>query len=66
MSRSPGSRVATVQVLCGSCRIPSYSPLDLKKTYSILVTEYMLQGGDEYDQFIKAPGVKIEILRKYH
>ncbi|XP_014291422.1 snake venom 5'-nucleotidase [Halyomorpha halys] len=62
LEHAPGSRVTHVEALCGACTVPSYSPLRLNDTYSILVTEYIAQGGDEYSQFLEAPGVKIEML----
>lgn len=62
LTQAPGSRVHSVETLCGTCSVPSYSPLRLNDTYSVLITEYMAQGGDEFSQFLDAPGVKMEML----
>lgn len=43
------SRVVEVHVLCASCAVPSYSPLDLKATYKIIVSSFLQFGGDGYD-----------------
>ncbi|CAH1390170.1 unnamed protein product [Nezara viridula] len=62
LTKEPGSKVVSVETLCGACSVPTYSPLRLNDTYSILVTEYLVQGGDQFLQFQTAPGVQTELL----
>jgi 5'-nucleotidase / UDP-sugar diphosphatase len=47
LSAPAGNRVSDVRV--------GGQPLDLDKTYSVAISEYMLRGGDEYGMFIDAP-----------
>ena len=50
VSRDPyDGRVVDVQVLCTECQIPKYEPLDEKKIYRIVATDYLVSGGDGYD-----------------
>ncbi|KAL4233121.1 5'-nucleotidase [Mactra antiquata] len=49
MEQPVGSRVASVEVRCLKCTIPSYSPLDDTKNYKLLVSTFLLGGGDGYN-----------------
>ncbi|KAK9302569.1 hypothetical protein QLX08_005452 [Tetragonisca angustula] len=42
------SRVVSVEVLCASCNIPTYSKLEKNQTYTVLLTDFMQSGGDGY------------------
>ena len=42
------SRVVDVMVRCLECRIPSYSPLRLDSTYNVLMSTFLIGGGDGY------------------
>ncbi|KAJ8023875.1 5'-nucleotidase [Holothuria leucospilota] len=44
----PRSRVQSVQVLCTECTIPKYEPLDLSKSYKVVLPSYLANGGDGY------------------
>nr|XP_014091997.2 protein 5NUC isoform X2 [Bactrocera oleae] len=44
-----GSRVTSVEVRCGECDMPDYEPLDDSKTYKIISTAFLVNGGDEYN-----------------
>lgn len=46
MNRPVGSRVLEVKVRCGLCSVPTYSPLQMDKTYRLLVTSFLSGGGD--------------------
>ncbi|XP_037914466.1 protein 5NUC-like isoform X3 [Hermetia illucens] len=41
-------RVKSVRVLCAQCNIPRYSDLEDEKFYNIIITDYILSGGDGY------------------
>lgn len=41
--------MVSVQVLCASCDIPSYSDLEEDMTYSVLLNDFLIAGGDGYD-----------------
>ncbi|XP_074718108.1 5'-nucleotidase isoform X2 [Strix uralensis] len=48
LSRAPGSRVVSLEVLCTACRVPTYVPLQMDEIYNVTLPSYMLFGGDGY------------------
>lgn len=46
LSKPIGHRVLEVKVRCGQCFVPKYSPIDLRKTYRIVTTSFLIAGGD--------------------
>ncbi|CAD7012933.1 unnamed protein product [Ceratitis capitata] len=44
-----GNRVTSVEVRCGQCEVPDYEPLDESKTYNIIITQFLKDGGDEHN-----------------
>ncbi|XP_016305317.1 5'-nucleotidase [Sinocyclocheilus anshuiensis] len=48
LSKSPGNRVKSVNVLCTECRVPRYEPLNPKKVYKVVLPSYLVDGGDGY------------------
>ncbi|XP_067627166.1 protein 5NUC-like [Eurosta solidaginis] len=44
-----GKRVKSAEVRCGECDVPVYVPLDDTKTYKIITTEFLKDGGDQHD-----------------
>lgn len=48
LSRAPGSRVVSLEVLCTACRVPAYVPLQMNEIYNVTLPSYMLFGGDGY------------------
>uniref|UniRef100_A0A672N2N0 5'-nucleotidase n=1 Tax=Sinocyclocheilus grahami TaxID=75366 RepID=A0A672N2N0_SINGR len=48
LSKSPGNRVKSVNVLCTECRVPRYEPLNQKKVYKVVLPSYLMDGGDGY------------------
>ncbi|KAJ7403707.1 Snake venom 5'-nucleotidase [Willisornis vidua] len=49
LSRAPGSRVVSLEVLCTACRVPAYVPLQMDEIYNVTLPSYMLFGGDGYN-----------------
>ncbi|NXV75950.1 5NTD nucleotidase, partial [Atlantisia rogersi] len=49
ISRAPGDRVVSLEVLCTACRVPAYVPLQMDEVYNVTLPSYMLFGGDGYD-----------------
>lgn len=43
-----GERVLDVKVLCQKCQIPKYETLEMNKIYTILITDFLYDGGDKY------------------
>lgn len=52
LSRKPGDRVVKLDVLCTQCRVPSYEPLQMDKTYKVVLPSFLANGGDGF-QMIK-------------
>nr|XP_056712167.1 5'-nucleotidase [Euleptes europaea] len=48
LSQRPGSRVVSLEVLCTECRVPVYEPLQMEKTYKVLLPSFLAGGGDGY------------------
>lgn len=48
LSRDPGNRVISIEVLCTACRVPTYVPLQMDEIYNVTLPSYMLSGGDGY------------------
>uniref|UniRef100_A0ACB8GEF3 Uncharacterized protein n=1 Tax=Sphaerodactylus townsendi TaxID=933632 RepID=A0ACB8GEF3_9SAUR len=48
LSRRPGSRVVSLEVLCTECRVPVYVPLQRNKKYKVLLPSFLAGGGDGY------------------
>ncbi|NWX82711.1 5NTD nucleotidase, partial [Nothoprocta ornata] len=49
LSKAPGSRVVSVDVLCTACRVPAYEPLQMDQIYNVTLPSYLLFGGDGYE-----------------
>ncbi|XP_026581084.1 snake venom 5'-nucleotidase-like [Pseudonaja textilis] len=48
LSQKPGERVVSLNVLCTECRVPAYVPLEMEKTYKVLLPSFLAAGGDGY------------------
>ncbi|KAK1171922.1 snake venom 5'-nucleotidase-like isoform X2 [Acipenser oxyrinchus oxyrinchus] len=48
LSKAPGHRVKKLDVLCTKCRVPYYEPLDINKTYKVVIPSYVADGGDGF------------------
>ncbi|KAM3965771.1 protein 5NUC-like isoform 1-T1 [Aphomia sociella] len=54
-SKRSGRRVINVLIRCGICKIPIYEPLNVTKTYKILMTSFLAMGGDGFSVFDGLP-----------
>ncbi|XP_029451350.1 5'-nucleotidase [Rhinatrema bivittatum] len=57
LSKSSGSRVVKLEVLCTECRVPSYEPLEMNKVYKVVLPSYIAAGGDGF-AILKNEGLK--------
>nr|XP_060608972.1 5'-nucleotidase [Anolis sagrei ordinatus] len=48
LSRKPRNRVISLKVLCTECRVPVYVPVEMEKTYKVLLPSFLAGGGDGY------------------
>lgn len=44
-----GERVQDAQVLCSECSIPQYEPLNTNQMYSVIISEFLKNGGDKFE-----------------
>ena len=42
------SKVISVKVRCASCKVPEYNDLEKNATYTVLLSDFMSEGGDDY------------------
>jgi len=49
MKKPVGSRVQSVMMQCSECKIPSYEPINLDKQYKLIMSNYIANGGDQYE-----------------
>ncbi|KAM4542225.1 snake venom 5'-nucleotidase-like [Odontesthes bonariensis] len=57
LSKPANQRVVSLSMLCTECRVPKYEPLDLQRTYTVVMPSYMVDGGDSFSM------IKEEILK---
>uniref|UniRef100_W5NJV3 5'-nucleotidase n=1 Tax=Lepisosteus oculatus TaxID=7918 RepID=W5NJV3_LEPOC len=78
LSRQSLDRVTDIQILCTSCRVPKYEPLDSDKSYKLVIPSYLVEGGDGFTmirdeklkhdsgKFISVNNQAIKMLKKTH
>lgn len=40
-------------MLCTKCRVPQYEPIDLEKSYTVVMPSYLIDGGDGFTMIKK-------------
>jgi len=53
LTQSPGNRVTSLFLRCGHCSVPKFEPLVLTANYTIVMTDYLANGGNNYQAFQK-------------
>uniref|UniRef100_A0A3P9J7Z8 5'-nucleotidase n=1 Tax=Oryzias latipes TaxID=8090 RepID=A0A3P9J7Z8_ORYLA len=48
LSKPVNQRVVSLLMRCTECRVPKFEPLDPEKTYTVVMTSFMVGGGDGY------------------
>jgi 5'-nucleotidase len=48
MNRPEGQRVVDLKVKCSDCEVPEFVPLDNDKLYDLVLSNFLLNGGDGY------------------
>lgn len=67
LNREVGQRVTSLQVRCSECVVPTYYPLRHNETYTVIMTEYILNGGDGFNMIKDNAEDIIELdLSVYH
>ncbi|XP_022646974.1 protein 5NUC-like [Varroa destructor] len=59
VTQPPFQRVRSIEILCNSCDLPEWQPLDPQRTYRVAMTDYIAMGGDKHN-FSDVPSNKIE------
>lgn len=65
LSSDSGNRVVSLNLRCRQCRIPEFEPVDLDAHYTVLMSDYLADGGDQYTSF-KREVFNRKSLRKYN
>lgn len=52
VSQPNGSRVVSVEVLCSDCEVPEYQPLELNKTYGVVLPHTLTGGNEGYSMLV--------------
>ncbi|KAF5299598.1 hypothetical protein FQR65_LT09403 [Abscondita terminalis] len=66
-----GSRVVSVKILCRQCHIPRYKPLRLEEIYRIVLSSFLVNGGDDFLVIAnnlmnhKVGNIDNEVLQRY-
>lgn len=53
LKQNPGHRVSSLFLRCGHCKIPKLEPLVLTANYTIVITDYLAEGGNNFKVFKK-------------
>ncbi|KAM6992828.1 5'-nucleotidase [Tautogolabrus adspersus] len=48
LAKPPGKRVKSLAILCTKCRVPQYEPVVDETVYKVVLTSYMVNGGDGF------------------
>lgn len=51
LSRSPGNRAISIDVLCTDCDVPTYEKFDLNRVYGVILSQFLYEGGDGFNMF---------------
>lgn len=51
ITKTPGERVESVNVLRSSYQVPRYEPLDLNREYGVILSSFVYEGGDGFFMF---------------
>uniref|UniRef100_G3SLC6 5'-nucleotidase n=2 Tax=Elephantidae TaxID=9780 RepID=G3SLC6_LOXAF len=71
LSRKPGNRVVSIDVLCTKCRVPTYEPLKMDEVYNVILPSFLANGGDSFqmikDELLKhdAGDQDIDVVSEY-
>ncbi len=57
LSKPPGSRVRSLSIVCTKCRVPVYEPVQDEMVYTVVLSSYMVRGGDGFSM------IRDEILK---
>nr|KAG5691605.1 hypothetical protein BaRGS_023733 [Batillaria attramentaria] len=61
MSKPIGQRVQKVKVRCADCEIPRFDDLELSKVYKVVMSNFIVNGGDGYD-VIQENALRVHII----
>lgn len=53
LKQNPGHRVSSLLLRCGHCSVPKFEPLVLTANYTIVMSNYLAEGGNNFKAFKK-------------
>lgn len=51
VTQPEGRRIKSIAFLCEECPPFQYEPIDLERSYRVISTTYLAEGGDNYTMF---------------
>lgn len=52
LTKKPGpSRIVSLLLRCGDCTVPTFKPVDMDANYTILMSEFLANGGNNFELF---------------
>ena len=57
-----GQRLISVRIKCSECQTPSYEDLVFNNDYKIVITDYLVKGGDNYTMINRTDFISYQIL----
>ena len=48
LQKPEGQRIVDVKVICSECEVPEFKPLENERLYDIVLSNFLLNGGDGY------------------
>lgn len=57
LGKPPGSRIASIKVLCSQCYVPELEPVDDTKIYKVLMQSILAAGADGFNKVLKNPKI---------
>lgn len=71
MDKPVNERIESLEVLCADCDVPRYQQVDEVKSYGIIISDFLKEGGDGYSMFTpydvlyEFPAIDIDIVKEY-
>lgn len=61
LTQPSGSRVQSVKLRCSSCAVPRFYDIEENRTYNVIITSFVSEGGDGYTMFKNKRTVPMEV-----
>lgn len=62
LTQPSGSRVQSVKLRCSNCDVPRFHDLEENRSYNVLITSFLSEGGDGYSVFLNKTTIPMEVI----